>query len=1192
MADGNEHRIQRLPQPRPLTTDAATEVDVEPESGVGPRPSLSGSPFGADALAPARARLALSSDLRSVVDRTGIVVTDVTIPQPAAPSGVARVPTEELTREIRNVTGDLDRELSQARRSVVGAGDDLLRGRDRLDRVTPGATTALELAGAANRAIIRNTPTGAPTGMRSAIADLSTTLGSVIPRDANFTRVLRFPVFYDDGRGTRIAVPPGARLVARDGNLRLQSPGAFLTANGTTAHLGGLDLNIGPQSQSSVLERFRVDTRSTSIDLQGLQTRLATDGSFLMRADSANIDLRRSQTTIRLTGAEFASGSPESMRAGFDALALRTPGVSVTSGRAGITATTEGDVARWTADAANVAVATRTAGFRAETLTMTLHRDGRTGAGNLGWTANGVRFDDGRNSFQANVAAVDFIRRPDGSSAFALRGRDVNLAMGDRNWRATGTSSFQINYDQRGQLTSIVGEGDNVRFTDPSTHMVATGASLHASFDENGLLSRLSGGSRGFELQQNGTTLVARQGSLDFIREGNTVIMRGNALSASYTSGHGTYEVGRNGALELRTDGTTTTLRGTAEAFSYANRRGTLRFVNGTVDASFGPDGDALRFAGDNIRFDGNTATSQLTHLSVDNAIAEVRRDANGALSLGLSGRNIGMTLDGHRVTVANADHVNVRTMPDGTVANIDMLLPGRSTLTSRDSDVNIGVEGLDARYVRNATGEALRIGFDRGQIDIRSLGLVASSANLRAGFDVDAQGRLTNAGIDVGTLDARYRDTTIRVNNTPGESLSLRTRFTDGLFREAVLRVPDGGQLLVNQGDVTADIRRGIYSLGYDPATGAWRGRAQDFQALGTWRDVSVETGGRNVDISLVDGALHINNITATNVRVRNGDLNVNVDMQQVDNVLARVSGISGLARGAMITLTPTADNSRITAHISTSYAGIPFSLRIDNARQLEALAMVQVNQAQFHVQDTTGQGRLRLEAGPLSASGSHVGAVVTYRPFDAMRFTDGMGLMAGGYRLGDHFEVNPNGAFTVGSLGRDSLFWGGLTVAPPRSFNPHAEPLSGVQQPLVPTESWSALVHAGIQGTDASGVTRGVGLYGGLVDGAQVNARLQGDWRVFNTLPLPNDMTLPATAAGGFQYRHTNADNSTWTLRAGAHAALGGLVRNEWLHEPARVGGHASLSYQRGDLFATGSVSHTPGGGTAAMFRIGTSF
>ena len=994
MAD--DQRIQGLPQ----TRLARRTLPAAPSEDSDGRPASFASPFSADRLTagPQGDRLPLSSDLRAIVGRPGVVVTDVTIPQPASPSAVPRVPTEEVTREIRNITNDLDRELGQARRTVVGAADDLLRGRERLDRVTPGATSAVEVAGAVNRGVIRNTPTGATEGMRSAIADLSTTLGSVIPRDANYTRNLPFPVYYDDGRGTRVVVPPGARLVARNGNLRLQSPGAFLTASGTTVRMGSLDLNIGPQNQSAVLQRFRVDTSSTTVDLQGLQTRLATDGSFVMRADSASIDLRRSQTTIRLTGAEFASTSPESMRAGFDALALRTPGVSVTTGRAGITATTEGAANRWTADAADVAIATRSSTFRADSLAMTLQRDGRTGAGNLGWTANGIRFNDGRNTFQANVAAVDFTRRADGTSAFAMRGRDVNLAMGERSWTATGTSSFQINYDQRGQLTSIVGEGERVRFTDPSTNMVATGASLQASFDERGLVTRLSGGSRAFDLQHNGNTLAVQQGTLDFTRDGSAVVMHGTALSGRYTSSHGTYELGRNGSLELRADGNRTTLRGTAEAFSYANRRGTLQFVNGRVDASFGPDGDALRFGGDNIRFDGNTASSQLTHLTVDNAAADIRRDASGALSLGLSGRNFGMTLDGHRVTVANADHVNVRTAPDGSVASFDMLLPGRSTFTSRDANVNIGVEGLDARYARNATGEALRIGFDRGQVNIRSLGLVASGTDLRAGFDVDNQGRLTNAGLDIGTLDARYRDTTIRVNNQPGESLSLRTRFTDGVFRDAVLRVPNGGQLLVNHGDVTADVRRGVYDLSYDATTGTYRGRAQDFEALGSWRDVSVQASGRNADVSLVNGALQINNITGTNVRVRNGDFDVNVDMQQVDNVLARVSGISGLARGAMITLTPTADNSRITAHISTTYGGIPFSLRVDNARQLEALAMVQVNQAQLRVQDPSGQGRIRLEAGPLSASGSQIGAVVTYRPFDAMRFTDGMGLMAGG--------------------------------------------------------------------------------------------------------------------------------------------------------------------------------------------------
>lgn len=1157
-----DEKVIPLPTARPPHRDATPAAPAEvalPATVPTPTPS----PFAADAVTRRGERIRPNSDVRGLLSQPGVVVTPIDIPQPAA-IAQPQVDTLGITRQVQRTTTDLSRELTQARGTIVGVGDDLLRARNAADRVTPTGTLVMEGVGALDRGIIRNTPTSAPQHTRSAIADLSTNLASLLPRHAgrDYNVPLHAPIFYDDGRGTRIAVPPGGRLISQNGQLRLESPGAFVTANGTTVLAQGLRIDIGPTSQSAVLDRFRVQSGATTVDLQGLQTRLGTDGSFLMRADSAVVDVGRSR--ISLTGAEFSSTSPDTMRAGWEALAVRTPGVTASTGQTALTTTTRGMFSQWTAQTENLNVDTSRTSFHADTMTLNLQRDAATGAGALAWTSTGVRYNDGRNTFTANAAAMDFVRRADGTSALALRGNDVTLNMGDRIFSATGQSTFQVNYDTAGQLVGVVANGDRVQFTDRSTNVTAVGATLQADFNREGLVTRIAGGATEFSLVQGNNALNIQRGAMEITRDGNAVRFHGEALSGRYTNNQGTYELGNNGTIDMRVDGTTTTLTGTAGAFSYADGRGRLDITNGRVDATFAGNGaDGFRFTGDNVRYTGNTERSQLTNLTVDNAVAEVRRDASGAMSVGLSGRNFAMDLDGHKVTVANADHVNVRTNPQGQVTSFDMLLPGRSTFTSRDGDVNIGITGLDTRYTRNATGEALRIGFDQGNIDIKSLGLVANATGLRAGFQVDDQGRLTNAGLSLQSLDARYRGTTIRVNNQPGESLSLGTRFDNGVFRDAVLRVPNGGEILVGSSDVNARIGQGVYRLSYDDSDQSWRVRARDFRGDATIDGYSIRTDGRNVDATLVDGQLRINNITGTNVRITKGDMNVNVDVAQLDNLLFRASGITGLARGAMITLTPTADNSRITANITARYGGIPFSLRIDNARQLEALAMVQVNQARAMVRDPSGQGHLRFEAGPLSIEGrGEIGAVVTYQPYSAQLFTESVYNMVGEYRLGDHLRINPNGTLGMWTAPSNPIF-AGATLMLPRTANPWEDPLSGVRQPLVPTDAPGFVATLGFQTTNNEGTRNAFGLYGGVVPGSTARVDIQGDARLFGVAPLPSTMTVPTTVISGLRYERENRD-STLTAIVGAQTNVAGLAQNEWLREPARIGVHAAASYQ----------------------------
>jgi hypothetical protein len=252
----------------------------------------------------------------------------------------------------------------------------------------------------------------------------------------------------------------------------------------------------------------------------------------------------------------------------------------------------------------------------------------------------------------------------------------------------------------------------------------------------------------------------------------------------------------------------------------------------------------------------------------------------------------------------------------------------------------------------------------------------------------------------------------------------------------------------------------------------------------------------------------------------------------------------------------------------------------------------MARVNQAQVLLRDPSGQGRLRLESGPFSIAGQgQIGAVVTYQPYRAGLFTESMFNTLGDFQLGDHIRMNTKGTVSLGFYNPADPLWGGVSIMPPRVVDPHADPLSHVHQPLVPTDAVGVLFTGGVQHRTADGGREALGLYGGLVPGSTVNATFQGDARLFHTIPLGPSVDIPTTVTAGVRYEIGNRDGM-WAAIAGAQANVAGLVNTPYIAEPAKIGGHVGLSYAGQNREYSAAATYTPGGGAGIRLGLNLKF
>ncbi len=433
-------------------------------------------------------------------------------------------------------------------------------------------------------------------------------------------------------------------------------------------------------------------------------------------------------------------------------------------------------------------------------------------------------------------------------------------------------------------------------------------------------------------------------------------------------------------------------------------------------------------------------------------------------------------------------------------------------------------------------------------------------------GVKLSATANSLRASIASG--NASMNGISVRLSDIPGQHIQL-SAHTDasGVFSGARLVVPQGGDIQLSGKNWSANIGQSDTRL--TQTDGVWGVDSRNFDINGTWKDVAVTAEGKRFDAMLAGNQLILNHITGTNVNVRASGYNVDINIKQLDNLIANVTTVHGLAQGAAITLEPSADNSHLTASISTVAAGIPIKLEINDARAFEALALVQPNQARLQLQDPTGQGTIKLAVGPLSIEGQgEIGAVATYHQFSEIRMAQDAARMGAGFDVTPNLRISPDGAFTLHTSARNTpLYVSGTFLAPIDPPFPWMDPMQlPYQNNLVPTPAPGFIGRIGVQRevTDRDGHTKtqAAFVYGGLSGSSRTAIDIQGQAKLFGAVPLPNHMDIPTTAQAGVGF-----ENGNWRGTLGAHATPGAL-HSQYVVDPRPYGAELGLNYTTGNM------------------------
>lgn len=1171
---------------------------------------------------------ATRSGLAPYVERSDAGVRVTHIETPDAPNAPSVNLGEQLDR-VDSGAGSISRLVARQAdtlggevRALADHADDGIRKVDSTD-----LTGAAERLARDGGRILREAPRGSTTGtinnaMRSTHASLSG-LTQLLPKGRNYDFQMPFPLVYTDNNGSTMFFPGGSRIQARHGELTLFSNGGYVKAGSIVVTAGQAEMQLGPQENVGRFDRLRVATKEGTFDVQGMVTRLGADGATFARADKVDIDLKNA--SIRATGVQLDVPNANTATASLESLAVRTSNVTASAGATHYTQTTNPDGST-TIDTATRAldIARGSQHLTADSMSLNLNRSRSGDAGSIRWTGEGVKFVDGTNNFDVAQAAISFTKRADGSTLH-MQSQDLALNMAGRQFTSTGNATFDLVYNRDGQLTDATARATSIAFRDSATDLNATGTRLHARFDTDGRLTGLDGGADKFNLAlKDGSLLNIDRGTVAISREGDSVLARARAAGGSFTNNSGTYTLGANSALDLRISPETVSLVGSTESFTARNGGNNLAIGNGRVEAVFNRvDGsETVRFSGDDVRYTGVSTSSSLTQLGVKDAKADLVRAADGATSLTMSGTEVGMTVGGHRVELDNAQNVAIATGADGRVSSIDMTLLGRSSVVSSDGKTRISGTNVDAHY--NGATQTLRGTFDTAGFTLRDFngtmrdGNITLSPNaltaaigagsferttgstLRGDFTgfntnvtTDANGLIRTADGAVGTLNARIGSTDVRAN-----SVTLTSRW-DGELRDVIANVATGGSIVVASNDSSLRVGAGVYELNND-GNNTWRLGASNFNLQGAYNDVTVKADGQLAGVRIADGNLFIDDVRATRVQVNGSGFSFDGDIKNIHNLAAQVTKSTGEVSGMSLRLSPTGNDSQLTATINGRVSNIPFSLTTDGAG---------FNASYIHTKnhvavgfDTAGRGNARVDIKggliSLESVDGRFSASATVHPSSPARLAySGLGMvnhMPVGD--GDRLRISTSGSIMAGFLGTpDPGHVGvraGVNVMLPRRVNDQRIEAFDPTAPLVPMPAFGATAHVGATYTTRGGTSHMLGVEAGLIPGSIIETNIQGKMRVAG-VPVPNHMNLPATVYAGARYEQETKAGATTTVAAGVFANPTAFAPDNFkLVEPSKYGAMVSVGHRRGNVefTATGNIAND--GKLGGMFGVRVGF
>lgn len=722
---------------------------------------------------------------------------------------------------------------------------------------------------------------------------------------------------------------------------------------------------------------------------------------------------------------------------------------------------------------------------------------------------------------------------------------------------------------------------------------------LKASFNADGTqLTGLSGHADRLDWSKGAQTLALVDGNLALQMDGDRVqSAEAQITSGSYRGDFGALALanGSHLRLEYLNDGRTK-LDGQVGRLELAKDGGQLVLQGGRVSGELAADGTAQRLllGADQIRYQGRAEGDHPLAIDLAGPQLVLSTLASGGQQLDVQSGAGHFQVDGHRVALDGLSGLTLATTPTGEVDTFAARFPGALDFHQRDGELSVLTRGLGASYQKD--GSELRLDFQSADVALRSQGLTAriegAEALLNEGqlnvridkaqvlrtlgeqLDVQVeavtlqvargpQGGLQGLDVSLGRMDAHIAGMDVWVRTPLGEAVRLHvgTDAEGRTIKEAFLQIPEGGELRLAKDDLS--LRLGGQRISFDHGDDGiyrLRGESLDIQAVTKSATVSVTGGDAQVNLDPATGRLVIDHIRGTRVDVLAGGQQVQLDVQELERFMVRMTKLEGGATGAALHLIPVDDGSRLTAEIRAELGGVPVSVQLQNLHELKAIGQLSVNQVQVYVGDPSGQGQVKLGVGPLELKGSAVEVIGRYHPHDPGRLTESLHqfLTTNGTRLFSGVSFESDGVLRLGT-DRDGLN-GELAVILPRQY---ALPGYRLELTSNPSAAFGVIGTVGYRQEDLT-----ASVFAGLVPGSHLTLNLNQGSATLAGIPLPKQSDWPTTAIGGLRLDLDQVKGGRLGVIGGGYLNPAGLANNQWIKEDRPYGGFVGLEYQKGNL------------------------
>ena len=1162
-------------------------------------------------------------------------------------------PLLERTNDVPpDLVADLDHVTKALKDAKPGKAADAL---DKALQSLPSLKHAAPTAGSLARAdsltkLINSTPKNIDariaTSMASYNAGRAIGVGALntLP-DFNFT--LPMALNYTAPNGDTVQIPAGSKISKNGTTHHIEAPALMMTKGTTTIVAGASTIDLSDTYDGMHFDSLNTSRNGTTMAGTGVDAgidRTGTATSFI-RADHAKIDF--DNNSIDLTNGKLSLDPQGVLRLQADKLFAQVGSDSGTV--TGLVATHQqvNGAEQFAAFAQTADLSIAKTAIHADNMMVVLVDSSAPGASDTAMIrGDNVTIDGHGVKAAATKANLLVTQNADGSSAVNFFAQDLHLETGKTVVDTKGSSNLQLTYDTNGDLASATASAKTLDITDPRGTVDATNGKVDMTFGKGGQLLGATATAKKVAFTNDSGKITADGGKLDLKYDEQGVLrsVTANAKGASYLSDNGTLTA-KNGTVHmtLDKDGDPSRLLGRAKNVSWEGKDGlALGAKNTSLAVIFDNNGDPahaltqwgsldvttpggalistgktgvymkyddgalknVRIDSRNISYDSKAVNGHDLSARFDRVSASIDIADDGSQTMKVTGKEGKVDINGHRINLDDATHINIHTRPDGTIDKMDAKFDGRIKLTDEAGDLSVKLYGAEAAY-DDATS-TLTASFDKGKVKLKSMGLTAKIEGVKARaddrqihlhidsakvkkklgeslnvkvenvdliIDRNATGGIASADAYLGSMKGHIVGMDIMASTKGGDRIRLHTEMSeDGTtIRSAFLQIPTGGEIQIDKGKLHLTLG-GDQRFDFEqPTPGYYRLSASGLDVLAKYKKTTVKVTGGTAAIAMnEDGELVIEKINGTKVHVKHKKLDINIDIQQLDGFLFRMTGIKGAAQGARIHLVPTSDASVINLQVHTKVSGIPIRLELDNVHELEALAEMGDNQLHVLAQDPSGRGTIRLGAGPLKIEGSAIEAFAKYNEYDSQRMLSLIGRLASkdGIQPFKGLTFEPDGIVRLETPNESGPHLG-LTVVLPQGTG--ALPAYVLDIGGQDDGGAGALLTFGGRGYGAGGHHYRADLFAGAVPGSFVDWRLEQGTASLGGVPLPDEMRLPATGIAGIDFGIRGRNGTNFGAMVGGMVNPGGLVNPDG-PEPA-YGGFAGLRLDHKDRVSVGA-------------------